>query len=168
MSKKSIKSILADEWYKAKVIKGSGRGRKLGFPTINLTLPRSWEQKHGVYVCLVKIKDNQSQTKVCYYKKSIHYYKGLLHYGPRLTFKETEPSLEIYITPPRSEQVTSRGWGRITPPRWHKVTPRGWFIKEKTEVEFKLLKYLRKTKKFKDKTSLINQIRRDVKESQTP
>lgn len=142
MIKKSIKSILADNWYEGIIIKGRGRGKTLGFPTINLTpsvilIPslvegegspdKKW--KFGVYSCQVKI-DNKI-------------YSGLLHYGPRPTFKEKDLSLEIHILSSSCHPEIVSG----------------------SLVYFKLLKFLRKIKKFKNKKELAEQIRKDILEA---
>lgn len=130
MSQKIINNILAEKWHQGVVIKGKGRGRRLGFPTINLRFSSSKILKllkYGVYSCQVKI-DNQI-------------YQGLLHYGPRPTFREKKPVLEIHVL------------------NFNKQ------IKTGIKIKFKLLKYLRRTKNFKTKNSLINQIRRDISSS---
>lgn len=124
---KIINNILADKWHQGVVIKGKGRGKKLGFPTVNLRLSNSKilkPLKYGVYSCQVKI-DNQ----IC---------QGLFHYGPRPTFKEKKPVLEIHVL------------------NFNKQ------IKTGTKIKFKLLKYLRKTKRFKNEQELIIQIKNDI------
>ena len=145
----SISFIVADKWFKLKVIKGKGKGKKLGFPTINLKLPNTKHQftnlpthqlttiSWGVYLCQVVFAgtagfNRRSQTK-------LYYYQGILYYGPKLTFKGKKPVLEIYLLDFNKK------------------------IKPETEVKFKLLKYLRKPIRFKDENSLIKQIRKDVK-----
>lgn len=145
---------LGGEWIKSAVIKGSGRGKTLGFPTLNLKLktaqhwvlgdfkndlktPPRWhpaesrddsseveEIEYGVYSCKVKIKNQ--------------IYKGLLHYGPRPTFGCSKPALEIHVLDFNEE------------------------IKPGKKIQFKLLKYLRKIKKFKRKEELVKQIRKDT------
>ncbi len=67
--------------FKAKVITGEGRGRRLGFPTANLD-KTDLDIEHGVYLVEAMINNRL--------------YKGLLHFGPRKTFNE-EVSLELYI-----------------------------------------------------------------------
>lgn len=67
--------------FKAKVIPGTGRGKGLGFPTVNLDKV-DLDINHGVYLVETKI-DNKK-------------YRGLLHFGFRETFNEA-PSLEIFI-----------------------------------------------------------------------
>ncbi len=68
-------------YFKAKVIAGKGRGRRLGFPTANLN-KNNLDIDHGVYLVEAMINNRL--------------YKGLLHFGPRKTFNE-EVSLELYI-----------------------------------------------------------------------
>lgn len=67
--------------FEGNVIWGSGRGRKLGFPTANLDT-KNLDIPHGVYFVKVYLKDKQ--------------YKGLLHFGYKATFHE-EPSVEVFI-----------------------------------------------------------------------
>lgn len=68
-------------FFKAKVISGRGRGRKIGFPTANLATANLLIA-YGVY--LAKIRLNRKL------------YLGLLHYGPKKTFGESL-SLEAHI-----------------------------------------------------------------------
>lgn len=124
MSQKIINNILTDKWFKARVIKGKNRGKKLGFPTVNLKPFRPLDFEFGVYLGQIKI-GNQI-------------YQGLLHYGPRPTFKEKKPVLEIYILDFNQD------------------------LKLETKIQFKLLKYLRETKKFKNKEQLSKQISNDI------
>ncbi|NCO80129.1 hypothetical protein GW884_02460 [Candidatus Falkowbacteria bacterium] len=67
--------------FKAKVIKGLSRGRRLGFPTANLDLT-SLPIDYGVYLVKVKLGDETEP--------------GLMHWGPKKTFNK-EVSCEIYL-----------------------------------------------------------------------
>lgn len=67
--------------FTATVIRGGGRGRKIGFPTANLD-KKDLAIKHGVYSAEAEIDGKL--------------YKGLFHFGPKKTFDE-DISLEIYI-----------------------------------------------------------------------
>lgn len=63
------------------IIKGAGRGEKIGVPTINFAIGKI-DLEEGIYLCKVKRSDP---------------YWGLLHYGPRPTFGELNLSLEVYL-----------------------------------------------------------------------
>lgn len=45
--------------FTANVIKGKGRGKELGFPTINLAVPENFNLKPGIYACWVKLDNDQ-------------------------------------------------------------------------------------------------------------
>jgi len=64
-------------------VSGKGRGKPMGFPTINLKIPDDFELKDGIYAAKVTIEN----------KKFI----GALHFGPVPTFAEQEKSLEVYL-----------------------------------------------------------------------
>lgn len=65
------------------IIKGKGLGKKIGYPTINLGIPKNFTLGSGVYAC-----------KVFFEKKS---FRGALFYGSRETMSDSEKTLEIYI-----------------------------------------------------------------------
>lgn len=64
-------------------IKGKGRGKPMGFPTINLKIPDGFELKDGIYAAKVTIENRV--------------FIGALHYGSVPTFSENEQSLEVYL-----------------------------------------------------------------------
>jgi riboflavin kinase/FMN adenylyltransferase len=65
------------------VVTGSGRGKKIGIPTINVTLAAVPEDlPRGIYACRITLGDKT--------------YPGALHYGPRPVFQDTE-SMEIHV-----------------------------------------------------------------------
>ena len=64
-------------------ISGKGRGKPMGFPTINLKIPDSFELKDGIYAAKVTI-----DSKV---------FISALHYGSVPTFNENEQSLEVFL-----------------------------------------------------------------------
>ncbi|MFA6532541.1 MAG: riboflavin kinase [Patescibacteria group bacterium] len=72
-------------------IKGKGRGKPMGFPTINLKIPDDFELKNGIYAVKVII-----EKKV---------FKGALHYGPVPTFGELQKSLEVYLIETTGEEI---------------------------------------------------------------
>ena len=69
----------------ATVIAGAGRGRQIGYRTINLSVPdrRKLLPPEGVYAVRVEWQNGASG--------------GMMHQGPRPTFGETERSLEIHL-----------------------------------------------------------------------
>ena len=78
--------LLSRTWFiDGNVIKGKGRGRKLGYRTCNIKIKNYILPKFGIYAVKVFIKD---------YKKL---YNGVAYLGPRPTFKEKGIILETYI-----------------------------------------------------------------------
>ena len=69
------------------VEKGFQRGRKLGFPTINVGLKNTIVPKHGVYAVLIKILSNNKQITL----------KGAASIGSRPTYGDYEPNIEVFI-----------------------------------------------------------------------
>ncbi len=65
-----------------KIIHGAGRGRGLGFPTINLDVTPA-DLEFGVYAARVLIEGRRVA--------------GAVNYGTRPTFNETVPVLEIFL-----------------------------------------------------------------------
>lgn len=64
-------------------IKGRGRGKHLGFPTINLEIPENFTLKDGIYA--VKVYTGGKE------------FPGAMHYGPIPMFKISVKSLEIFL-----------------------------------------------------------------------
>jgi riboflavin kinase/FMN adenylyltransferase len=69
--------------FQARHIKGHARGRRIGFPTINLTIPDDLVLDDGIYAVWVTIGPSV--------------YKGALHYGPTPTFQQKEKTMEVYL-----------------------------------------------------------------------
>ncbi len=69
----------------AQVTRGAGRGREIGYRTINLVVPdkRKLLPPDGVYAVSVEWSKGRAG--------------GMMHQGPRPTFDETEQSLEIHL-----------------------------------------------------------------------
>jgi riboflavin kinase/FMN adenylyltransferase len=67
------------------VVRGDGRGRALGFPTANIRIGNSHKllPKEGVYAVCATLRNGT--------------HKGVLHLGPRPTFKGSPPSVELHI-----------------------------------------------------------------------
>jgi riboflavin kinase/FMN adenylyltransferase len=64
-------------------IKGKGRGKFLGYPTINMKIPEDFDLGYGVYAVWVTI----AGTK----------FRGALHFGPIPTFDQSNKSLEVFL-----------------------------------------------------------------------
>lgn len=64
-------------------IKGIGRGKEIGFPTLNLSIPENILIDEGVYSSWVVI-DGKT-------------YKGALHYGSVPTFNQDEKTMEVFL-----------------------------------------------------------------------
>lgn len=64
------------------IVKGAGRGIKLGVPTINFDTSGVNNLREGIYVCRVFLP--------------AHFW-GVLHFGPRPTFGESERTLEVLL-----------------------------------------------------------------------
>lgn len=77
-----MKSVTFD----ARVISGSGRGKKIGVPTLNLEIPDNCSQMlaPALYTCMVTINADSLQMP------------ALLHYGARPTFNDSV-SCEIHV-----------------------------------------------------------------------
>lgn len=69
--------------YKAFVIAGRGRGRRIGFPTINMVIPEGLGATHGIYAGWLYVNDKR--------------HPAAIHYGPIPTFHEVVPTLEAYV-----------------------------------------------------------------------
>ena len=83
MYKVSRLNTAFDKIYNTKVIGGAGRGKRLGFPTLNFIIPNNFEHSYGVYSGLVILNGNKHQA--------------VFHYGAIPTFKDKRKSLEAYI-----------------------------------------------------------------------
>lgn len=77
--------------FKSFPIKGKGRGKKIGFPTINLQIPENFSLKKGIYGAWVWL-DNKK-------------YLGALYYGFVPTFNGSELSLEVHIVDPHFKNM---------------------------------------------------------------
>lgn len=69
--------------FKSIQIKGKGRGKKIGIPTINLKIPKNFNLAFGIYAVWVTIRDKP--------------FKGALHFGPIPQFNQTTNSLEVML-----------------------------------------------------------------------
>lgn len=69
---------------KIKVVKGAGRGRQMGIPTINFDPNAVSGVDQGIYICRVIFDDEKG-------------YWGAMHFGPRPVFDESELTLEATL-----------------------------------------------------------------------
>lgn len=112
---------------------GKGRGKPMGFPTINLIIPENFELKNGIYAVKVIIENKN--------------FKGALHYGPVPTFGELQKSLEVYLIEVTNNDLINQGIANLD----------GKIIK------IEIIKFLRDIIKFKLVEELVKQIGEDVK-----
>ena len=77
------KSTSTKKIRKARVIKGAGRGKRIGIPTINFDPQNGHGLREGIYVCRVFFNNNS--------------FWGVLHFGPRPTFGDLQKSLEAHL-----------------------------------------------------------------------
>lgn len=69
---------------KGKIKLGRRRGRRIGFPTINIPVPRGLKKDQwGIYFSLIKIDDK--------------FYPGVTHLGPIKTFSLRKNTCETYL-----------------------------------------------------------------------
>lgn len=115
--------MLENDWYSCQVKSGKGRGKFLGFPTLNLCIPENFSSEFGIFAGLVGW---QGKT-----------YYGAFHYGPIDTFNDPTISLEVFVLDTKI----------INPPQ---------------DIKIKLVRFLRKPKKFASSQGLIQQIKIDV------
>jgi len=83
MYKVSRLNTAFDKIYNTSVISGAGRGRRIGFPTLNFIIPDNFEHSYGIYCGWVIVSGNK--------------YQAAFHYGPIPTFDDKKKSLEAYI-----------------------------------------------------------------------
>ena len=77
--------------FTSKQVKGKGRGKLLGFPTINLEIPENFKLISGIYAVKVFIAGQE--------------FIGALHFGPIPTFNETQDTLEVFLIDIKDPQL---------------------------------------------------------------
>ena len=115
-------------------IKGKGRGRPMGFPTINLKIPDNFELKNGIYAVKVTIENK--------------FFKGAMHFGPVPTFGELQKSLEVYLVGVTNNDLINQGIENL----------------DEIIIKVEIIKFLRDIIKFKLVEDLKKQIEEDVKQ----
>lgn len=79
--------------FTASHVKGDGRGKSLGSPTINLTLEDvPFNLEHGVHACFVQFEEEEDLQE------------GVLHFGERPTFHRPL-SCEVHLLDKHSDEV---------------------------------------------------------------
>lgn len=72
-------------------IRGRGRGKFLGFPTINMEISKDLKLNQGIYAVWVAIGESK--------------FKGALHFGPVPTFAQSAKSLEVFLLDTTEKQI---------------------------------------------------------------
>lgn len=114
-------------------ISGEGKGAKIGYPTINLLIPPSFDLLWGVYRCFLKIKQKR--------------YYGILYYGPKwigkTAWEKQLITLEVHVLLTPRERIP-------------KTT-------DETRIIVYLKEFLRKPKKLSSLAQLKNLITKDIR-----
>jgi len=90
--------------FTANVTTGSGKGKLIGTPTINLSTDKLPAMDEGIYACTATL-DGKTE-------------KAVMHYGPRPVFNDPKPSCEVHLLDrllngaPASLEVTVIGYLR--------------------------------------------------------
>ncbi len=70
--------------FESSIVTGEQLGRRIGFPTINLSIPKDFALEYGIYACRIDINGLQ--------------YVGALHFGPAFSLrKRHRVTLEVHI-----------------------------------------------------------------------
>jgi len=135
--------------FEGKTITGDGRGKTLGFPTLNIFLPNEintseLQKNSGVFIVEVTLKKYKNIQLI-----------GLLHLGSRPTFHEKEFRIEIFVL----ENVSSNFFD----------IPKNEIIEILQNVEthsvisFQIIEKIRNIIHFSSAKKLVEQIKKDVK-----
>ncbi len=87
--------------FSTRQIPGHGRGKFLGFPTINMTIPSSLDMETGIYAVWVSISGKT--------------FAGALHYGPVPVFGQDEHTLEVFLLDTTGNDIEDTSKIEITP-----------------------------------------------------
>lgn len=77
--------------FKSHQVAGKGRGKLLGFPTINLKIPDSLDLEDGIYA--IKVLNSGKE------------FLGAMHYGPIPVFLEDDKTLEFFLIDTKEEDI---------------------------------------------------------------
>jgi riboflavin kinase/FMN adenylyltransferase len=119
-----------------KIISGHGRGKQLGFPTLNLQLPQQIIPAEGVYAGFVQITDTLDDA--CSVNQNI---PAVFSVGQARTFGDDYPLLiEAHLLIENPAELAGR------------------------YMAMDFIRHIRTQHKFKTEKDLINQIEKDCKE----
>ena len=124
-----MKKLVPQIRFTAKVVKGLGRGRQLGIPTVNLDHLVVKNLREGIYVCRVFFPSASQDLA----------FWGVLHYGPRPTFGESDKTLEVYFLD-FDDKISIPG-----------------------ELEVEIHSYIRKVIRFESPQAMLEAINKDIK-----
>jgi NitT/TauT family transport system ATP-binding protein len=85
--------LASANWQDVAVISGEGRGKTLGFPTLNLDIAKL-PLGHGVYAAVVTIEGKP--------------YHAVMHYGPKSTFGGQRDTVEVFVLDFEEQQKTRK------------------------------------------------------------
>jgi riboflavin kinase/FMN adenylyltransferase len=77
--------------FKSTQVKGKGRGKILGFPTINLEIPTDLVLDDGIYAVKAFVEDKE--------------FIGAMHYGPIPVFLEDDKTLEFFLIDTKESDI---------------------------------------------------------------
>lgn len=132
----------------ASVVRGSGRGKSLGFPTANLQPHSEILPPHGVYP--VELRENRFHLRPSSSRDEYEYvtekpgrwWQGILNLGVRPTFEDSKKEI----------------------PEVHLFNFKGDLYEKTVEVRFH--PRIREEKKFQNSLALVNAIKQDVLEAE--
>lgn len=136
-------SRLVDErvWFEAGVVKGHGRGKGLGYPTLNLEIPKGMDFELGIYAGKIWLKDEGvdivEEEAVLSRDGEGVWLRGAFHFGEIPVFEQKEVVLECFVLGVDIDVVPKK-------------------------VRFELVERLRGVMDFESVDELVVQIGRDV------
>jgi FAD synthase len=136
--------------FESNIVKGIGKGKEIGFPTLNLetkNIPASFE--YGVYICLISL---ESSNKL---------YNALMHYGTKSIGTDDFDKIfcEIHVIGFNDNFCVDFKENN----NFFKKELNNTFNRKVKFVRVKLLKKIRNVRKFKSEKMLKKQIALDIK-----
>ncbi len=132
-----------------KTITGDGRGKTLGFPTINISLQKEidtleLQKNSGVFIVELHLQTQCNHPLI-----------GLLHLGSRPTFNEKEFRIEVFVLEKISENYFNIKKNEINILLNHVLVG--------SNIQFTIIKKIREVICFTSADKLVEQIKKDVK-----